>query len=176
MTRGDLTGSHTPPTLSIYWLGLSAHFTDFNNFSLIVRTSSLPWDQVGIKGAGSEAVKTNQGRLQKITIVRKDCDVSYPLHLIVPFGYSSRCPRLNHHSLTNGFRCTSTISRKVFVSSLKLWEPVFLVQKKKRNGLTISKHCYKDFDTDLCHTDAFDSWSYQSNYRYCVLPNLSSLL
>ena len=30
---------------------------------------------MGSKGAGSEAVKTNQGRLQKITIVGKDCDV-----------------------------------------------------------------------------------------------------
>ena len=75
----------------------------------------------------------------------------YPLRLIVSFACSYLFPRLNPHSLI-GFRCTST---------------VLLVQKKKADGLIILRHCYKasnlDLDMDLCHTDAFDSWPYQSN-------------
>ena len=39
--------------------------------------------------------------------------------------------------------------------------------EKKTDGLIILRHCYKasnlDLDMDLCHTDAFDSWPYQSN-------------
>ena len=78
--------------------------------------------------------------------------MKYPLRLIVSFVCSSLFPRLNPHSLTNGFRCTSTISRQVFVSSLKLWEPVLLAQKKKKNGLIISEHGYKisNFDINRC--------------------------
>ena len=68
----------------------------------------------------------------------------YPLRLIVSFACSYLFPRLNLHSLT-----------------------VLLVQKKKTDGLIILRHCYKasnlDLDMDLCHTDAFDSWPYQSN-------------
>ena len=71
----------------------------------------------------------------------------YPLRLIVSFACSYLFPRLNPHP-----RCTST---------------VLLVQKKKTDGLIILRHCYKasnlDLDMDLCHTDAYDSWPYQSN-------------
>ena len=91
----------------------------------------------GGKSRGWErGFKGYQGRLQ-IMIVRKDCDVIYPLRLTVSFLCSSRFPRLNHHLLTIGFGCTSTISRKVFLSSLKLWKAVLLVQEKKGNGLIV---------------------------------------
>ena len=79
--------------------------------------------------------------------------MQYTLRLIVSFVCSSLFPRLNPHSLTIVFRCTSTISRQVFVSSLKLWEPMLLVQKKKNKEINNFKTlCYKDFDMDLCHT------------------------
>ena len=83
--------------------------------------------------------------------------MQYPLRLIVSFVCSSLFPRLNPHSLTIGFRCTSTISRQVFVSSLKLWEPMLLVQKKKIKRLIISKHSAIKILTWICVTHAFDS-------------------
>ena len=59
-----------------------------------------------------------------------------------------------------------------FKSSFVDWFSVYVdgvasSEKKKTDGLIILRHCYKasnlDLDMDLCHTDAFDSWPYQSN-------------